>query len=97
MVWSVADFCRRKKPAPLIATSSGFVELEILPWENCCITAGDAAPIPTWELPPIPSDAAYMSANCAEAPLKPTVEALEMLLLITSSALDETFRPLRPC
>ena len=60
-----------KKPAPLMARSSGFCEDAMLPCVNCCDTASRLTPMPiAWA--PAPFIAlAYMSANSARAAFAP--------------------------
>ena len=59
--------------------------------------SAENAPMPTWPAPPPAIEAAKTSANCAEAPLKPTVAALETLLLTASRPFAAAFSPLKPC
>ncbi|MET3243354.1 hypothetical protein ABIE53_000099 [Burkholderia sp. OAS925] len=86
-----------KKPLPLIATSSAWFVLVIVPCENCCCTSESFVPMPIWLPTAVATEFAYMSANCAAPLLKPTVFALAMLLPITSRSLDDADKPLKPC
>jgi len=86
-----------KKPLPLMATSSAWPVVLIVPCAKSCCTVASEAPRPIW----LPTDVAmvfaYTSANCAVLCLKPVVFAFAMLLPITSRSFADAARPLNPC
>ena len=69
----------------------------MLPWVNDCFTWERLTPMPIWPAPPPAIEAAKTSENWAAAPLKPTVPALETLLLTASRPFAAAFSPLKPC